>query len=255
MTKNNFAIGVFDSGIGGLSVLRELRHLLPHENFLYYADNAHLPYGERTLNEIADFARTIVNFFIAKKVKIIVIACNTASAAALQILRAEFPELLFVGMEPALKPAVEHTHCGKIGILATAGTFQGKPYAGVVERFAGDTKIFAQVCTGLAELIEQNAPEKILREKLENWIAPLRAEKIDQLALACTHYPLILPLIKKIAGDEITVIDPSPAIAKQVWRLLDAQNLLRDDHQKSPIEYFASGKLPQSRIDEIMENK
>ena len=213
-------VGVFDSGIGGLSVLRELLRQLPNERFIYYADSARMPYGERPLSEVADFCREITRFFLTRNVKMAVVACNTASAAGLKILRQEFPEIPFVGMEPAVKPAAEHTRCGKVGVLATAGTLRGEPYAGVVRRFAQGIEVHEQPCNGLAAMIEQNASPEELRNRLTEWIAPLRKAGIDQLALACTHYPLILPLIREIAGTGITVIDPAPAVARQAGRLL-----------------------------------
>lgn len=234
------AVGVFDSGIGGLSVLRELVKALPDESFVYFADRAHLPYGEKSLDAVGGYARAVVRFFLQIPVKMVVIACNTASAAALRPLREEYPEMLFVGMEPAVKPAAEHTRTGKVGVLATAGTLRGAPYAGVVERFARGVEVREQPCPGLAALIENGADAETLRAKLAAWIAPLRAAGIDQLALACTHYPLVLPLIREIAGDGINVIDPAPAIARQAGKLLAEHSLKARPGARAVIKYYAS---------------
>ncbi|MDR0866974.1 MAG: glutamate racemase [Planctomycetota bacterium] len=230
-------IGVFDSGIGGLSVLREIRRELPRERLRYFADTARMPYGERDFAEILILARRITQFLLARGVKIVVIACNTATAAALYPLRREFPQTLFVGMEPAIKPAAAKTRAGKIGILATPGTLRGAPYAGVVERFAGGVKIFEQVCPALATMIENGAADE-LRPALEKWLAPLRAAGVDQLVLACTHYPLIAPLIREVAGRSINLIDPAPAIARQVKRLLAANHW----SEAGGIEYYVSAR-------------
>lgn len=218
-------IGVFDSGLGGLTVLREIRALLADEPFLYVADQAHAPYGERSLEEILRFLRAIVRFFLSQEVKLIVLACNTASAAALHPLRQEF-SLPFVGMEPAVKPAAETTKTGRVGVLATAATFQGKPFASVVERFANGVEVYTCPCPGLVEWIETHEGESPeLMRMLSSWIEPLREKGIDKLVLACTHYPLVRQTIEKIAGPSIEVIDPAPAVARQVSRVLDREGL------------------------------
>lgn len=213
-------VGIFDSGIGGLSVWREIHKELPAQPLLYLADRGNHPYGSKPLLEVRELAERITRFLLAHGAQIIVVACNTASAAALYHLRAVFPEVPIIGMEPALKPAAEHTRSGRIGVLATAGTLSGEPYAGVMERFARGVKVFEQACPGLAEMIEHNRPTAEIRQKLEEWLRPMRDAEVDQLALACTHYPLILNLISEVAGAGIQVIDPSPAIARQVRRKL-----------------------------------
>ncbi len=234
-------IGVFDSGIGGLSVLREIRRELPSERLLYLADRGNHPYGSRPLHEVRDLSERITRFLIGQGAQMLVIACNTASAAALYYLRQRFPELPVVGMEPALKPAAEHTRSGKIGVLATAGTLRGEPYAGVVERFAKGVEIFEQSCPGLAEMVEHDHPAAVIRGKLEEWLAPMRAAGVDQLALACTHYPLVIDLIREVAGEGMTVIDPAPAIARQTRRRLAECGLLCDNHVPGGVLYFATG--------------
>ena len=214
-------IGIFDSGIGGMSVYRKIREILPGESILYFADQGNMPYGSKDLEEVLHYAQRITAFLLQKGCKIIVIACNTACAAALHPLRKLYPMTLFVGMEPAVKPAAELTRSGVVGILATEGTFKGDPYAGVVKRFARGVKILEQPCTGLAEAIEQGEDITSIRRMLRHWIEPLQQQGADQLALACTHYPLILEHIIDIAGNRINVIDPAAAIARRVASLLE----------------------------------
>ena len=147
-------IGIFDSGVGGLSVLRAIREQMPSESVIYFGDQGHVPYGSRSMEQIQNFSEAITNFLLKKNAKIIVVACNTASAAALKYLRAQFPTVQFVGMEPAVKPAAEHTQTGKVGVLATPATFQGALYASVVERFASEVELIQSTCPGLVQEIE-----------------------------------------------------------------------------------------------------
>jgi len=220
------SIGVIDSGVGGLSVLRHLQAQLPHESWLYVADQAHVPYGGRPLTEIRQFSRAITQFLLAQPVKLIVVACNTASGAALTYLRQTFPDLPFVGMEPAVKPAAAQTRSGKVGVLATTGTFESQRYAALMARFAQDVAALENPCLGLVERIEAGetaapATEELLRACVE----PMLAAGVDTLALGCTHYPFVLPLLAKIVGPEVTIIDPAPAVARQTGRVLAAEGL------------------------------
>lgn len=214
-------IGLFDSGVGGLSVLREIRNLLPYENLIYFADQGHVPYGARTIEEVRAFSETITRWLLAQGAKMIVIPCNTASAAALRDLRQKFPGVPFVGMEPAVKPAAEQTQTGTVGVLATPVTFQGEMYASVVERFAQGVKVLQHTCPGLVSEIERGAVHNNgARHILEEALHPMLAQGIDTVVLGCTHYPFVIPLIQEIAGPGVRVIDPSPAVARQVVRLL-----------------------------------
>ena len=213
------AIGIFDSGVGGLSVFREIRKQIPDHPIIYFADQSHVPYGPRQLEEVYSLSKVITEFLIDQGAKIIVVACNTASAAALYPLREEFPNTPFVGMEPAVKPAAERTHTGSVGVLATPATFQGKLYNSVVERFAKSVKIYQNTCPGLVQEIEKgNFQGKTTRLILENALLPMLENGIDTVVLGCTHYPFVIPQIKKIVGPDISVIDPSPAIATQTLR-------------------------------------
>jgi glutamate racemase len=219
-------VAVFDSGVGGLSVWREIVARLPHENTLYLADQAHVPYGPRTAPEIIRLTRAAVAWLRAQGAKLVVIACNTASAAALNEVRAEWPDLPIVGMEPAVKPASLHTRTGKVGVMATPGTLSAPRFHSLVERFANGVEIHTQVCPGLVEWIEAgrvNDPD--VEAHLRAWLAPLLAAGIDELVLGCTHYPFVIPLLRRIVGDGVEIIDPAPAIARQVQRLLEAHDM------------------------------
>jgi len=220
MMTNNRPIGVFDSGVGGLSVWREIARQLPHEDTLYFADQVHIPYGPRTLGQLRSFSEAIARFLIDQGSKLIVVACNTASAAALKHLRAVFPEVPIVGMEPAVKPAAQQTRTGVVGVMATPATFQGELFASVVERFANGVRLINQVCPGLVEQIEAgqvSTPETMAM--LDRFLAPIRSGGADTIVLACTHYPFVIEAIRALAPG-IEVIDPAPAIARQVNRVL-----------------------------------
>ena len=214
-------IGIFDSGIGGLSILAQIRQLLPNESLLYFADQAHVPYGSRPLPEVRHFSMEISRYLIERGSKCIVVACNTASAAALDHLRASFPQVPFVGMEPAVKPAAAVTESGHIGVLATPATFEGELFASVVARFASGVEVHQRTAPGLVERIEngdlRSAGTKAL---IKETVQPMLAAGIDTLVLGCTHYPFIVPLLKEIVGPEVQVIDPAPAIDRQTRRVL-----------------------------------
>lgn len=237
-------IGIFDSGVGGLSVLRAIRRELPAETLLYLGDQAHVPYGSRPRDQIREFAFGITRFLLDRGAKLIVVACNTASAVALHDLRLAFPEVPFVGMEPAVKPAAETTHTGKVGVLATPTTFAGELYASVVERFAKDVQIFQSTCPGLVEQIELGdltGPQT--RQILEEALQPMLAEGIDTVVMGCTHYPFVIPLIETITGLEVRTIDPAPAIARQTRRLLAERGLLSPEGERGKVRFFTSGNL------------
>jgi glutamate racemase len=223
-------IGIFDSGLGGLTVTSAIRQALPSERLLYFGDTAHIPYGDRSLREVRAFSAGIVRALMGKGCKMIVIACNTASAAALKELREAYPRFPFIGMEPAVKPAAERSRSQVVGVIATKATFQGELFASVVERFAQGVKVIEQPCPGLVQAIEAgelDAPgtEHMLRA----WLEPMLSQGMDELVLACTHYPLVRPLIERICGPDVEVIDPAPAVARQVKRVLEDQRLLATD--------------------------
>jgi glutamate racemase len=240
--RSKNSIGVFDSGVGGLSVLREIRKQSPNESVLYLADQVHVPYGQRVLEEVRVFSKMITQFLLDRGVKIIVVACNTASAAALQYLRATFPEVPFIGMEPAVKPAAEHTATGIVGVLATPATFQGSLYASVVERFANNVTLLTNTCPGLVEQIEQgDFTGKETRNILESALLPMLEQGIDTVVLGCTHYPFVIPLIHAITGPNVRVIDPAPAVARQIVRIMDLKGIRNCDSTLGNLNFFTSG--------------
>ena len=235
-------IGVFDSGLGGLSVWREIVRQLPHEQTLYLADQAHVPYGSRRLAEVQELVESSVRFLIKHGAKIVVIACNTASAAALHHLRRTFPQVPFVGMEPAIKPAIEQTRAGVVAVIATQATFQGKLFASLMERFAGDARVLTQACPGLVQAIESGAldtPET--QALLRQYLSPLIRAGADQLVLGCTHYPFLRPAIERIVGESVTVIDPAPSVAHQTRRVLVQQKLAASQGRANRHLFYTSG--------------
>ena len=213
-------IGIFDSGVGGLTVLQAVRQLLPQADLTYLADRGHAPYGERTLYEVAAIAAACTDHLLRVGATTIVVACNTASAAGLRQLREEFPGIPFVGMEPALKPAANATRNGIVGVLATAATFQGELFASLYERFASDLTVVNRACAGWAQMVEDgliDGPE--VEAAIAHHLDPVLVAGVDTLVLGCTHYPFLAPVISRQAGSEVTVIDPSMAVAAQVARV------------------------------------
>lgn len=236
------AVGIFDSGVGGLSVWREVARQFPAENLIYFADQAHVPYGARPMSQIRAYAVAITRFLRDQGARLIVVACNTASAAALQHLRATFPGVPFVGMEPAVKPAAENSRNGVIGVIATPATFQGELFASLVDRFAGDAQVLTQVCPGLVEAVEAGALDSPATEALlRRCLAPLVAARIDTLVLGCTHYPFLAPAIARIVGPEVKIIDPAPAVARQVGRVLARHGWLAEQQGRGQRVFYTSG--------------
>ncbi|MCC7511334.1 MAG: glutamate racemase [Anaerolineae bacterium CFX3] len=235
-------IGVFDSGVGGLSVLRAMRALMPNENVIFFGDQGHVPYGPRPLEEVRAFSVAITRWLLDEGAKLIVVACNTASAAALKYLRETFPDVKFVGMEPAVKPAAETTRTGRVGVLATPATFQGALYASVVERFANGVTLLQDTCPGLVQEIEKgNLDGEATRRILDAALGPMLERNIDTVVLGCTHYPFVIPLIERICGDSVRVIDPAPAAARQAERLLEAGGTRNPSARRGRVQFYTSG--------------
>jgi len=240
--SSNSSIGIFDSGVGGLSVLRAILAQMPEESVIYFGDQEHIPYGPRRMEQIRIFSEAITRFLLGQNAKIIVVACNTASAAALKFLREKFPNVSFVGMEPAVKPAAEQTLTGKVGVLATPATFQGALYASVVERFASGVELLQNTCSGLVQQIEQgNLEGEETHRILEDALLPMLEKNIDTVVLGCTHYPFVIPLIQEIVGQHVRVIDPAPAVAKQVRHVLEARGLRRESKARGDVKLCTSG--------------
>jgi glutamate racemase len=236
-------IGVFDSGIGGLSVLRALRRELPAQPVLYFGDQGHIPYGPRPMEQVRHFSEEVTRFLLARGVELMVVACNAASAAALLWLREQHPDIPFVGMEPAVKPAAEQTRSGKVGVLATPATFQGALYASVVERFARGVTLYQDACPGLVAEIEAGRLNgERTRQILEDALRPMLAAGIDTVVLGCTHYPFVIPLIQEIAGPEVRVIDPAPAVARQTVRMLQTLPGFRLGEGRAQVRFYTSGQ-------------
>jgi glutamate racemase len=235
-------LGIFDSGVGGLSVLREIRRTLPGEDLVYVADQAHVPYGPRTMEQVRAFSRGIVEYLLGRGAKLVVVACNTASAAALQHLRERYAEVPFVGLEPAVKPAAEKTQSGVVGVLATPATFQGELYHRTVDRFASGVTVLQDTCPGLVAQIESGQidhPET--RRILDQALQPMLARSVDRIVLGCTHYPFVIPVIREIVGPGVQIIDPAPAVARQVERVLGRREIKRTSVIEGEIQYFTTG--------------
>jgi glutamate racemase len=245
MSEQPAPIGIFDSGVGGLSVLRAIRAELPEQPVIYLADQAHVPYGPRQMEEVRCFSEAITRYLLDQGARLIVVACNAASAASLHYLREVFPEVPFVGMEPAVKPAAEITHSGVVGVLATPATFQGELYASVIERFAQGVTVLQDTCPGLVAQIEAgNFEGAETRQILEAALHPMLEQGIDTIVLGCTHYPFVIPLIQEIAGPGVRVIDPAPAVARQARRLLEANCLVAPPASRAPagaVRYLTTG--------------
>jgi glutamate racemase len=212
---------MFDSGLGGLSVLRELRGQLPTHDLIYVADTAYCPYGARPIEEVRARSLTIGRWLVEQGAGVLVVACNTASSAALELLRAELP-IPIVGMEPGLKPASAATHNGRVGVLATSNTLAGQRFAALAQRYANNIKLLTQPCPGWVEQVEAgqlDTPET--RAIVQRYVMPLLEQQADVLVLGCTHYPFLRPLIAEIAGPNVTIIDTGAAVARQVVRVLN----------------------------------
>jgi glutamate racemase len=214
-------VGVFDSGVGGLSVWREIARQLPHEDIVYLADQAHVPYGFRPMEEVRAFDEGITRFLLDQGAKAIVVACNTATVAGLDYLRKLFPEVPFVGMEPAVKPAAEHTRTGVIGVIATQTAFEGERFANLLARYADGVQVITSIGAGLVRAVEAGRLDTHETETLLRLLlAPMLEAGADQVVLGCSHYPFLLPVIKRVIGPDVVAIDPSPAIARQTRRIL-----------------------------------
>ncbi|MSQ53190.1 MAG: glutamate racemase [Betaproteobacteria bacterium] len=220
-----YPIGVFDSGVGGLSVLREIRSALPAENLLYVADSGAAPYGERSREFILARAEAIVGFFVEQRVKAIVVACNTATAVAIQTLRSRH-DIPIVAIEPALKPAAATTRSGVIGILATSQTLGSENFARLRTQFGQGVKFLPQAAPGLVEQVEKGDLQgEMTRALVAAYVEPLLAQNADTIVLGCTHYPFLLPVIRALVGPSICLIDPAVAVARELARRLDAGGL------------------------------
>lgn len=236
-------IGVFDSGVGGLSVWRELVKIMPDQRYVYVSDSGYCPYGPKPAGMIIERACRITEYLMAHGADMIVVACNTATAAAIAYLRLHYA-IPFVGMEPAVKPAALNTETGVIGVLATQGTFKGELYLRTLHKFAANATVIEQVGEGLVELVEAGAvdtpPADIL---LRRYLIPMMEMHADHLVLGCTHYPFLIDAISKIVGEKMVIINPAPAVAKRVKEVvqMNIQNIPTTDNGCSVNEFVTTG--------------
>ena len=238
--SNRGVIGIFDSGVGGLTIWKEITSLLPDESIYYIADSANAPYGTKSPNEIIDLSITNTQKLIDLGAKIIVVACNTATTQAIDVLRDKF-EIPFVGIEPAIKPAALASKTRSIGVLATYGTLESEHFNTTKDKFTQDVEVVTRVGEGLVTAIENgqlhtSKLKVLLKEHLDFLIHP----KTDHLVLGCTHYPLLIPIIQKIIGDKIIIVDSGVAVAMQTKRILESNNLLADQEQEVKHQLYST---------------
>ncbi len=235
---DNRAIGVFDSGVGGLSLWREIKHLLPNESIIYFGDGEHCPYGERSREEIISYAIDATEQFIEHDCKMIVIACNTATAMAISTLRSRYPEMIFVGMEPAIKPACQQTRSGVVAVLATRRSLSSDAFTEKIAKYATDgIEVITQVGEGFVEIVErgeESSPKAFAAVKAI--VEPLMAKHVDKIVLGCTHYPFLMQHFEAITkGRGVEIIDPSPAIINRIKQLLEQGDIQAE--QRVSVEY------------------
>ncbi|MCG8411661.1 MAG: glutamate racemase [Bacteroidales bacterium] len=236
----NKPIGIFDSGVGGLSVFKELIKSLPSEDVLYFADTANCPYGSKSNIEVIELSKKIVDFLINKNCKTIIVACNTATAAAIDYLRSNY-EIPFIGMEPAVKPAALNSKSKSIAVLATEGTFNGRLYIETSQKYAKDVNLNVKVGNRLVSIVENdliNEPET--KKYIQELLNPLIAANIDHLVLGCTHYPFLIPVLKDILPDNVEIIDPALAVVAQLKRILIKHNLI-NSKTEGQYDFYSSG--------------
>jgi glutamate racemase len=235
-------VGVFDSGVGGVSVLRAIRQLLPQEHLIYVADSRHAPYGNRSPEFVTERATTLIHYFVERSAKAVVVACNTATGIAVGTLRQRFPDLPFVAIEPALKPAVATSSTGVVGILATRGTLTSEKFKRLADVHGQRGTIVTQVGIGLVEQVERGELNgAATRALVENALNPLLSAGADTIVLGCTHYPFLTPVIQEVAGPAVTLIDPAVAVARELGRRLETRSMRREDQERGAIEFLTSG--------------
>ena len=232
---NANAIGVMDSGVGGLTVMQHIHRLLPHEHLNYVADSQYAPYGSLSPESITDRCFTIADFLIEQNVKALVVACNTATAASIQLMRAKYA-LPIIGMEPAVKPAALASKNGIIGVLATVGTLKSAQFAALLTNYGQDIQVHTQGCIGLVECIERGEIHAASTKALiAEYCAPLLEAGADTIVLGCTHYPFVRDVIQGVVGGGVTVIDTGEAVAKHLQATLEAQSLLTSTEEEAGV--------------------
>ena len=238
---NRRPIGVFDSGIGGLTVVRELMHQLPHESLLYFGDTARVPYGNKSPETVRRFSREILDFLVSRDVKLVVVACNTVSAHALEDLKGVAPVSVEGVIEPGARAAVAASRSGRIGVIGTAGTVASGAYTRAIEALDGKVEVTAHACPLFVPLVEEGwLDHPATRLIAEEYLAPLSAHDIDTLVLGCTHYPLLKPLLSSVLGPSIRLIDSAEQTAAAVSRELAASTLHAPASQKGHVHFVVS---------------
>ncbi|AKJ28602.1 glutamate racemase [Caldimonas brevitalea] len=237
-------IGVFDSGVGGLSVLRAVHRLLPGVPLHYVADSGYAPYGERGDDYVIARSRHLTEFFRSAGARVIVIACNTATAAASRDLRERYPDTAFVGVEPGLKPAVGLSHNGQVGVLATGGTLRSEKFRKLLASFEGQARFHLQPCPGLAHAIEQgDLASAALRDLVASHCQPLREAGVDTVVLGCTHYPFVAPLIQQALGPGVRLIDTAEPVARQTVTQFVKMHGALPERPVQPVRAYTSGEV------------
>jgi glutamate racemase len=240
-------IGVFDSGVGGLSVLREIRRELPAENLIYVADSGYAPYGDRPEAYVRDRALAVMEFLRSKGAKAVVVACNTATGIAVDALRARY-DVPIVAIEPAVKPAVARTRSGVVGVLATTQTLAGQKFAKLVSTHSGGAEVLTQACPGLVEQVEAAAmTSESTRLLVEQYLRPMLDRGADTIVLGCTHYPFVSDVIREVAGPTVTIVDSAAPVARELRRRLQATGLLAADTQRGAETFWTTGSLDHAR--------
>jgi len=242
MTTINQPIGIFDSGVGGLTILKSLLQQAPEEAYIYLADSGYAPYGDRDKEYIIHRAGLVTDFLLNRGAKLIVIACNTATGAAITTLRNRY-DVPFVGVEPAVKPAALRSKTGHIGVLATRQTFQGEHFQRTAGLHAREIEVHVQEGQGLVEWIESGMEdEDWIRQQLSGYLVPLLEQNIDQLVLGCTHYPWLISYMKQLLPESIEIHDPAPAVARQVLRVLQSYHLYRLPGVSVAPQFYTTGQ-------------
>jgi glutamate racemase len=240
-------IGIFDSGLGGLSVYKELISHIPNEQVIYFGDSGNAPYGPKSTDYIIKRSTEITEFLLSKGCKIIIVACNTATAAAISHLRAKF-DTPFIGMEPAIKPAAKATKTGSIGVLGTQGTFSGRHYQNTKAKYANNVNVIYRVATGLVEYVEHGEKNDVyIAELLTKYIKPMLLENIDHLVLGCTHYPFLSDDIQKVAGSGVTLVNPANAVVRHTLSVLKMSGLLNTSKSNREDEFFTTGDIEKTK--------
>lgn len=250
---NENPIGIFDSGVGGTSIFKEIHALLPHENIIYLADSKNAPYGNKSEEEIKNLSIKNTEYLLSKGCKIIVVACNTATTNAITYLRETY-DVQFIGIEPAIKPAALNTKTKAVGILATKGTLSSQLFHKTSDLYANGIKVIEQIGEGIVPLIESgklNSDE--MKDLLQLYLDPMLKANIDYLVLGCTHYPYLIPMLETLLPKEVKIIDSGLAVAKQTKAILSEQSLLNSDVKKPSIKLFSNGNVEV--LNAILENK